>query len=293
MVTCPTPELPPPPTPLFSAAAETAEVAAVKIPPKAPNMNLHSISNANLAATPTFSDVSSEVMVADDATPMLVGTTTTTDLYEDIEQAVYDEVDIKYDKMDFTSEPPLPPIRKRPPSQVNTVPPTPIEEPDRPLPETPSKKSSSLISKLKPKPKKPKEEAACSSEVNAAVNSTAAAASGHGENGPRPSASLFQRLFHRSKSVEQKPVSLISSSTTSVPASSVPPAVPSHRIDDNGNDAAANQMADDTQIQDFIDSGNLENLDNMVTEFANEYMMNGMDQMAAEENNGNSGHVKS
>ena len=71
-----------------------------------------------------------------------------------------------------------------------------------------------------------------------------------------------------------------------MPASSVPPAVPSHRIDDNGNDAAANQMADDTQIQDFIDSGNLENLDNMVTEFANEYMMNGVDQMAAEENPG-------
>ena len=287
MVTCPTPELPPPPTPLFSATAES-EVAAVKVPPKAPNMNLHSISNANLAATPTFSEVSSEVVVDDNVTPMLVTTTTTTGEYEDIEQAVYDEVDIKYDKMDFTSEPPLLPIRKRPPSQVNTVPPTPIEEPDRPLPETPSKKSSSLISKLKPKPKKPKEEAsACTSEA-VAVNSSVATTSGV-ENGPRPPASLFQRLFHRSKSVEQKPVTLLS--TASVPVSSVPPAVPSHR-DDNGNDAVANQMADDTQIQDFIDSGNLENLDNMVTEFANEYMMNGMDQMA-EENNGNSGHVKS
>ena len=77
--------------------------------------------------------------------------------YEDIEQVVYDDVDTKYDKMDFSSQPPQPPQRKRvttPSHPVNTVPPTPIEEPNRPLPETPSKKSSSLISKFKPKSKK-------------------------------------------------------------------------------------------------------------------------------------------
>ena len=42
-----------------------------------------------------------------------------------------------------------------------------------------------------------------------------------GETGNRPAASLFQRIFHRSKSVDQK-------------ASEQPPAVPCHR-DDNGN----------------------------------------------------------
>ena len=185
MVTCPTPELPPPPTPIPDTSVKTP-------PPKAPNMNLHSISIANLAATPT-SDVSE--LISDDA-PMVPNAGTSAS-YEDIEQAVYDEVDVKYDKMDFSSaEPPLPPIRKKPQTQVNTIPPTPIEEPDRPLPETPSKKS--LISKLKPKPKKAKEEVVHVEVVaSAATAATPNSASVPVENGPRPSASLFQRLFHR------------------------------------------------------------------------------------------------
>ena len=77
-------------------------------------------------------------------------------------------------------------------------------------------------------------------------------------------------------------------------SSSEPPAPPPHR-DDNGNES--NQI-DETQIQEFInEAGNLDNLDNMVTEFANEYMSeSSMDQIAASvsaENNGNIGPVKS
>merc|ERR1719189_344198 len=255
MVTCPTSELPPPPTPLLQSTMEEPD-ASVKIPSKAPNMNLRAISNANLTVTPT-SDAS--VIAIDDAS-VAVAAATSGGSYEDIEQAVYDEVDVKYDKMDFSSEPPQPPIRKKPQTQVNTIPPTTIEEPDRPLPETPSKKS--LISKLKPKPKKAKEEAV-HVEVAAAM-ATSNSASVPAENAPRPSASLFQRLFHRSKSIEQKPSSSSRSTT-----SQQPPVVPLHR-DDNGNEA--NQF-DDIQIQEFIDeAGSLDNLDNMVTEFANEYM---------------------
>ena len=104
-------------------------------------------------------------------------------------------------------------------------------------------------------------------------------------NGNRPSASLFQRLFHRSKSVEQKPFSSSRSTT-----SQQPPVVPLHR-DDNGNEA--NQF-DDIQIQEFIDeAGNLDNLDNMVTEFANEYMNESSMDQVAEGSNGNGSLVKS
>lgn len=209
-VTCPTPDLPPPPTPLLP-------VDDPQVPPKAATMNLHSISNTNLIH----------------------------DSYEDIQQVVYDDVDTKYDHMDFTSnllnEAPLPPVRKRPPSvHTNTIPPLILaEDPpppsNKPLPETPSKKS--LISKLHLKSSKGKK-----------VNENP------GENGNRPSASLFQRLFQRSKSTEQQKVE---HEEVLLP----PPAVPSHKDDLNGND-------DNHQIQDFIDEGNLEQLDNMITEFA-------------------------
>merc|ERR1712008_391366 len=84
IVTCPTPDLPPPPTPLPSSMAEPD--IPVRIPHKAPNMNLRAISNANLAstATPTPTPSSVASMVSD--VPMV---TTVGDLYEDIEQAVY------------------------------------------------------------------------------------------------------------------------------------------------------------------------------------------------------------
>lgn len=232
-VTCATPELPPPPTPLIPDEAE------FKVPPKAATMNLHSISNVNLSQ-----------QVAPEPAPVQESVLPVSNSYEDIGQAVYDDVDTKYDQMDFSqSEPPLPPVRKRPVStSINTIPPFPIEEPSRPLPETPSKKSS-LISKLKPKPKKAKEEA-----VQPDMSAP-------GENGNRPAASLFQRLFNRSKSVEQKAAAVAQG----------PPTVPLHR-DDNGN-----ENLDD--IQNFIDEGNLEQLDNMVTEFAMNMSHDNMDEV--------------
>ena len=244
-VTCPTPELPPPPTPL-----PPAEECEVRVPPKAAHINLHSISNANLALMP-----SEPLPFEAEVKPALE----ISDSYEDIGQALYDDVDTKYDAMDFSNEPPQPPVRKRPQSQnVNTIPPTPIEEPSRPLPDTPSKRPS-LISKFKSKSKKGKEE-----EPPTPV--------APGENGNRPAASLFQRLFHRSKSVD--------------PKSQGPPAIPPHR-DDNGNES---NNLDEIQIQDFIDEGNLDNLDNMVTEIAQEYMNeSSLDATASStyENNGN------
>ena len=52
-VTCPTPELPPPPTPLIPMSDEQDHKSEVKVPPKAPTMNLRSISNANLSGQTT------------------------------------------------------------------------------------------------------------------------------------------------------------------------------------------------------------------------------------------------
>ena len=39
-----------------------------------------------------------------------------TEVYDEVIPCVYDDVDTKYDVMDFTNEPPAPPIRKRLPS---------------------------------------------------------------------------------------------------------------------------------------------------------------------------------
>ena len=97
----------------------------VKPPPKAATMNLQPLN-----------DLKDETM--DEA-------------YDEVIPCVYDDVDVKYDGMEFT---PLPPVRKKP--VIQTVPPTaPLEEPTKPLPSTPSKKPS-LISKLKPKAKQAK-----------------------------------------------------------------------------------------------------------------------------------------
>lgn len=225
-VTCATPDLPPPPTPLLQTLEE------VKPPPKAATMNLHPLN-----------DLKDEAM--DEA-------------YDEVIPCVYDDVDIKYDGMEFT---PLPPVRKKPTVGVNTVPPcttASLEEPTKPLPETPSKKPS-LISKLKPKGKQPK------------VSKDEAP----GENGNRPSASIFQRLFLRSKSVTSAEVSVKD-----------PPLPPPHR-DDNGNE----DVIDDTQIkelQDFFDDqGNMENIDSMVNDFANEYLKDEEGNNQVDENNAN------
>ena len=63
-------------------------------------------------------------------------------IYDDVMQCVYDDVDTKYDGIDFLStsnEPPVPPARKRI-TVHDTIPPTiPITDPDKPLPGTPSK----------------------------------------------------------------------------------------------------------------------------------------------------------
>ena len=267
-VTCQTPDLPPPPTPLFEEAAKSP-------PPRAANMNLRPISDAHryqdcelMTVTPTPSNEEgggSNNMNVTTTVDMTHKDDVNNDVYDEVIPIVYDDVDTKYDGMDFSGEPPAPPIRKRLPSMVaNTVPPTPIEEPNRPLPQTPSKRPS-LMSKFKSdkkergrsKKKESKEEAV-------------------GENGNRPT-SLFQRLFNRSKSVEP--------SLASPPPASAPD-IPPHK-DDNGNESMVmdENSGDMKMLQDFIDGpGNLEQLDNMVTEFAKEYIN---DDEAKNEANGN------
>nr|ALF84898.1 dorsal [Paracyclopina nana] len=251
-VSCSTPDLPPPPTPLIPQEPD------LSVPPKAATMNLRPLSSNMSVGSPEAEQATSTQDVAAE----LNGN-----------NELYDDVDTKYDGVDFFTDPPQPPIRKRPtPLTVSTVPPTPIEEPvNRPLPETPAKKSS-LISKFKSdkkeklanKGKKAKQEMTTLGEKDEAP----------GEQGNKP-ASLFQRLFSRSKSVDQ-PKS---------PVESLSPEIPAHR-DTNGNDDS--NLEEMKELQDFIDAGNLEQLDNMVTEFAKEYMNDPtMEHDAEGNNNGN------
>ena len=273
-LTCTTPDLPPPPTPLLEEQ--------VKLPPKSANMNLRPISDAHKyqdmvevtapilvssrpasKAAEAFAPVQAAINAMDvDEENKHDVTNLDTDVYDEVIPGVYDEVDTKYDVMDFNglNQPPAPPIRKRLPTNiVNTVPPTPIEEPNKALPPTPSKRPS-LISKFKSdKKEKVKAKKAASSQASAALGAAAAA---ENNNAPRPT-SLFQRLFHRSKSVD-----------AAIAQRQHQPVVPPHK-DDNGNEN--NLILDENSgdmkvLQDFIDGGNLEQLDNMVTEFAQEYM---------------------
>ena len=236
--TCATPDLPPPPTPLLPM-----ELEEVKPPPKAATINLQLLDGKN------------EVHMEEEES------------YDEVVPCLYDDVDVKYDGVEFT---PLPPVRKKP--VINTVPSTPVstllleEHCSKPLPSTPSKKPS-LISKLKPKAKaKPaKEEAPGENNAN------------------RPSASIFQRLFHRSKSGES-PASPSATVAAAATDHTPPPPPPHHSIrDDNGNEEVVIDDSQMKELQDFLDhEGNLDNLDTMVNEFANEYLNE------KEENNGNS-----
>lgn len=81
-----------------------------------------------------------------------------------------------------------------------------------------------------------------------------------------PRQSLFQRLFSKSKSCEDD-------QTIRIDDDSSPP-IPPHgehlSTDGNGNPDGLELQIDDSELQTMIDSNNLEQLDNMVSEFARE-----------------------
>ena len=304
-LTCTSPDLPPPPTPLLEGQAPLLEGGeVVKLPPKSANMNLRPISDAH-----KYQDLVQEVNTV--APPMLVSSRPASKatqatfpapcnnnnamdidennikddvtIYDEVIPGMYDEVDTKYDVMDFNNglnnQPPAPPIRKRLPNTniVNTVPPTPIEEPNKALPPTPSKSSRpSLISKFKSdKKERVKAKKAGAAPPSNSSNTVAAGAAENNNAAPRPT-SLFQRLFHRSKSVDAA-IARQQLRQEQQPEPEVPPHAVANK-DDNGNEnSASNLILDENSgdmkvLQDFIDGGNLEQLDNMVTEFAQEYM---------------------
>jgi hypothetical protein len=113
--------------------------------------------------------------------------------------------------------------------------------------------------------------------------------------------SLFQRLFTRPKSLTDSDTLGVTTTEDEVNANSGadsdrPPAVPAHRStidlsvmddaanensltaaasDGNGNGVTGNSDPTEAELNDlqqFLDSGNLDHLDNMVTEFAKQYM---------------------
>jgi hypothetical protein len=111
--------------------------------------------------------------------------------------------------------------------------------------------------------------AAASTQSGSSAAPCSISGAAENNNAPRPT-SLFQRLFHRSKSVDAAIARQQQQEQLQQPV------VPPHK-DDNGNENTSNLILDENSgdmkvLQDFIDGGNLEQLDNMVTEFAQEYM---------------------
>jgi hypothetical protein len=270
-VTCATPDLPPPPTPLPSAVMMVPIRDDPQVPPKAAMMNFRPLSDSN-----PFTEMSQPVNNNnDDINNANIAGGGGVEVYDDVMQCVYDDVDTKYDVIAY-NDVPLPPVRKRLPTNpvINTVPPT-VPELNKPLPDTPSKMP--FMSKLKSSDKKDK----CSSssknksakqEEKKQKQIKADHQEAPGETAVKP-VSLFQRLFSRSKSVTDQTAKTIG----------VPPIIPPHKDDNNGNPPSEDQMqmdensSDLKELQDFIDAGNLDQLDNMVTEFAQEYLPETMD----------------
>jgi len=214
-------------------------------------------------------------------------------LYDDVMQCVYDDVDIRYDNLDLAEAPP-PPARvasmsisaneeKQPELQLEDA------SPDKPLPGTPSKlpailqKMSKSGDTLK---KKTKAEEAKKSSPKKTVERRQKASAKEGKKGP----SLFQRVMHRSKS--QSELAAVTTTVTTSDANANgegSDASPSSLALDgvNGNaspaiipasppDAPVNgeepTEADLHELQSFLESGDLDHLDNMVTEFAAKYL---------------------
>ncbi|XP_040576306.1 uncharacterized protein [Lepeophtheirus salmonis] len=243
-------------------------------------------------------------------------------LYDDVMQCVYDDVDVKYDGIDFTRSPPVPPARKKVTSHISNsaAPPVPLvvdnkdgddtDMKDKPLPETPSKFKSILSAKFpgkKDSPKKKKEIKKLPTSPTNNNNSGNNSNINHNNNDSRQS--LFQRLFTRTKSTEKIPDDILhSTSSQDAATTNIAPLLDEEgneilsirgRMEDDNNDtdhmlnSAANDdnsnLVSDLDLKDFIDSGNLSQLDNIVTEFANQYLPENeiLSLDNAQESNGN------
>lgn len=270
-------------------------------------------------------------------------------LYDDVMQCVYDDVDTKYDCVDFSGAPPQIPTRQRKMSvEVELVTPT---SPEKPLPGTPSKmptiitkltkkdadaiqkkkeleeqkkrekaekeaekqrqkdekekqkqrekeeKEKEKQRKLEEAEKKKKEEAEKKKKKNTkneeekkkmdSENANAAKSTDKDPSSPKPS--LFQRILKRSKSQVDFSIDAEGNKIEDGDSANAnPPPVPAHQstidltlMDNlnensmdslNGNNSIEPTEEDLTEIQNFLESGNLDHLDNMVNDFAKQYM---------------------
>ncbi len=205
-------------------------------------------------------------------------------LYDDVMQCVYDDVDTKYDLIDHVDEnpPPLPPARTS--TRTDDVPHEAPElpSPEKPLPGTPSKLPT-LLAKISGKSgeatlsRKKKEEKAKQEKKKKQEEKDVEPKKGKkkesgtkSDSSPQKSSSLFQRVFHRSKSQSEE--------APQPPNADDPNANEDSSAGANENGFAGNNNevepteADLSDLQQFIDEGNLDHLDNMVTEFAKQYM---------------------
>merc|ERR1711902_279858 len=170
-------------------------------------------------------------------------------IYDDVMQGVYDDVDVKHGDVNLITdqaEPPVPPMRKRGLSVDHGI--------EKPLPVVPK---NNIITKLA---EKKKEEEDRKAKKLAEM-----------EDEHKLKTSLFQRLFQRSQS---RTGEVVDSETPGTEQEDLetPPPVPPHHVNPPQN--ITTQLSIESQLTDLeqlIQSGDLQRLDSVVNEFANQF----------------------
>merc|ERR1711892_1404535 len=206
-------------------------------------------------------------------------------IYDDVMQGVYDDVDVKYDDVHLITdqvEPPVPPMRKRALSVDHGI--------EKPLPVVPKnniitklaeKKNELLTARekelekkrlLEEQKKKEREELEEQKKTQKKKEEDERKAKKltEMEDEHKLKTSLFQRLFQRSQS---RTGDVIESEIQERGQEDLetPPPIPPHHAPPPQN--IATQLSIETQLTDLeqlIQSGDLERLDSVVSEFANQ-----------------------
>merc|ERR1711892_613141 len=203
-------------------------------------------------------------------------------IYDDVMQGVYDDVDVKYDDDHLITDqvqPPVPPMRKRGLSVDHGI--------EKPLPVVPKnniitklaeKKNELLTAREKELEKKrlleeqkKKEREELEEQKKKEEDERKAKKLTEMEDEHKLKTSLFQRLFQRSQS---RTGDVIESEIQERGQEDLetPPPIPPHHAPPPQN--IATQLSIETQLTDLeqlIQSGDLERLDSVVSEFANQF----------------------
>ncbi|TRY78048.1 hypothetical protein TCAL_06620 [Tigriopus californicus] len=215
-------------------------------------------------------------------------------LYDDVMQCVYDDVDTKYDCVDFSGAPPQIPTRQRKMSvEVELITPT---SPEKPLPGTPSKMPT-LITKLTKKDadaiqrkkdleeQKKREKAEKEAEKQRVKEEKEKQRQREKEEKEKEKQRKVEEAEKKkkeeaekkkkknTKNEEEKKKLDSENANTAKPNLTLMDNLNDNSMDSlNGNNSIEPTEEDLTEIQNFLESGNLDHLDNMVNDFAKQYM---------------------